>query len=193
MRFVTLVFLLLLLLLPCLADTKPTEETIEVLRQGRVFYDLSESGAPIIVFQPGTPREIEDAVQYVLKSGLLEPRVYYYSKPTGAFEHSPLVESLYKMADFEVTDEHIDLLRQLVVYSVEIDEETGETLVLFDSKRPYGDFTYYQAEMARHLGLPTSLNPRGEVVIDRELEKRLTALHGEMQIVLAIFLGEFVL
>jgi hypothetical protein len=45
--------------------------------------------------------------------------------------------------------------------------------------------------MALELGLSTKRNSQGEIEISPEFEDRMTKLHGEMQIVLAIFLMEF--
>ena len=58
-----------------------------------------------------------------------------------------------------------------------------------DGKRPYGDMSYYQFDMARLLGEPYARAPDGTVVRDKAKDERLEELHGEMTAALQVFLA----
>ena len=58
-----------------------------------------------------------------------------------------------------------------------------------DGKRPYGDMSYYQFEMARLLGEPYARTPDGAAVRDKAKDERLEKLHGEMTAALQVFLA----
>lgn len=57
-----------------------------------------------------------------------------------------------------------------------------------DGKRPYGDMSYYQLDMARLLGEPYAIGPDGKALPDEAKDARLEALHGEMTAALQVFL-----
>lgn len=60
----------------------------------------------------------------------------------------------------------------------------------FDPKRPYGDFTYYQAEMALHLGRRDILKQEadGAWLMSEGHEQALMRLHWQMVFALQVFL-----
>ena len=169
------------------------EESVKLLREGRVFWDESEGGAPMIALPEGSPEDSRKLVEIACLFGSLPVGTYSYSRPSSElYGHAPLVTKLDSPVEFEVTSEHLTLLRHLVTrFQVTTDE--GDVLVGFDSKRPYGDYSYFQAEMALHLGLPTSSNEKGQTQIDSATEQRMNRLHEEMEIVVQIFLQHFAL
>ena len=80
-------------------------------------------------------------------------------------------------ADFLVTPEHIKLLQ--------ITSWRGPAI---DCKRPYGDFTYFEIDMARALGISIGTSPKGYAEISDEAVARMDALHLDMLFVLHAYL-----
>lgn len=88
---------------------------------------------------------------------------------------------------FRLRPEHLLLLRSAhwrVVNAASIDEVLAEGADLWpmpyvDGKRPYGNFTYYQLEMAERLGEPYARAPDGKALPDRAKDARLEGLHLE--------------
>ena len=163
----------------------------EELRKANVCWDTVESGAPCLSpFQKHT-KDTLAAFQIALAFGHLPVGTYRYTKPTNSeLEHSLFVEALQAPLEFEFTKEHQTLLRYMTVEASESWQTDGE-LYGVDAKRPYGDFTYYELEMAKHLGLPTTTNPEGWKEIDKETERRLTALHHQMEAAVQVYLQNF--
>ena len=60
-------------------------------------------------------------------------------------------------------------------------------VALVTPKRPYGDFTFFEADMARALGIPHGKNARGEAELPKALIDRLYRLHGEMTAAVQVF------
>ncbi len=58
-----------------------------------------------------------------------------------------------------------------------------------DGKRPYGDMSFYQLDMARLLGEPYAIGPDQSMVRDEAKDARLEKLHWEMTAALQIFLA----
>jgi len=132
------------------------------------------------------------ALQIVFLFGNLEPGAYRYRKPVGdQIEYSPLVvEGMPQSSEFHFTSEHRELLRWSMVENSEVGWE-GQTVPGCDPKRPYGDFTYYQLEMAKHLNRPTTENEEGYNEISDETEEELTQLHHSMQAAWQVFIDNF--
>ncbi|MCE1236558.1 MAG: hypothetical protein LWW93_09390 [Hyphomicrobiales bacterium] len=51
---------------------------------------------------------------------------------------------------------------------------------IIDCKRPYGDYTHFEIEMAKILGLPVGRDDHGRDTLSPEVEKRLAGLHRDM-------------
>ena len=56
-----------------------------------------------------------------------------------------------------------------------------------DFKRPYGDMTYFEADMASALGLPVGVDAQGRADLPDDTVTRLDALHHTMARVLRAF------
>ena len=162
------------------------------LRDVHVTWDTLEIGAPIFSPLGEYSQDALAALQIAVQFGELPLGSYRYEKVRNSeLENSPLyVDSLSGAIDFQFTREHQILIKHL---SVELCEswESGEEVPGVDAKRPYGDFTYYQLEMAKHLELPTTLNEEGYREIDQATEQRLTELHHQMQVALQVYLQNF--
>jgi hypothetical protein len=101
-----------------------------------------------------------------------------------------------------LTDDHVKLLRGIEIrwpsdYDCEDRVEMGEyPAAAADPKRPYGDFTFIEVDMARILGVlpppPTSGEP---AVFDPspELAHRLQRLHWQMLVAMQVFVEQMVL
>lgn len=181
---------------PVLADDQRVRFTweprhTEELRKATVGWDTVESGAPCLSpFQ----KHSEDALaafQIAMAFGHLPVGTYRYTKPSNSeLEHSLYVEALKGSVEFEFTKEHQTLLRFMTVEASESWQTDGELLGV-DAKRPYGDFTCYELDMAWHLGLPTTTNAKGWKEIDKRTEQRLTALHHQMEAAVQVYLQNF--
>lgn len=95
--------------------------------------------------------------------------------------------SLLPDGQFRLTDEHITLARGMPVeWSNEYDNEERLDFeqypaAAFDPKRPYGDFSWFQVDMARLLNLLPPRNSDGAPgELPQELEERLACLHWQM-------------
>lgn len=58
-----------------------------------------------------------------------------------------------------------------------------------DGKRPYGDRSYYQLDMAHHLGKPYPVTDDGEPQSDPDLDASMSRLHFEMLAALQVVLS----
>lgn len=100
--------------------------------------------------------------------------------------------------DFTFRKEHHTLLRSAqwrVVDNDSLDEVFDDDDHIFwpmphiDGKRPYGDRSYYQIDMAEVLGQPYRVEANGDLVNDADKDARLERLHGETLAALQTFLG----
>lgn len=96
---------------------------------------------------------------------------------------------------FTLKQEHLTLLRHIRWHfpppdaAPELMNEGIYPFPLTESKRPYGDFTWFEYEMAEILGEPYPLTPGGHAVEDPEKNKRMEALHyGTLPALRALFL-----
>jgi hypothetical protein len=97
---------------------------------------------------------------------------------------------------FQLRREHLTLLRAAVWRQV--DGDSIEEVLAYgpaywpmpyiDGKRPYGDSSYYQIDMARLLGEPYRLDAKGDAVADDAKDQRLERLHNETLAALQVFL-----
>ncbi|RQS68906.1 DNA damage-inducible protein D [Burkholderia sp. Bp8963] len=97
---------------------------------------------------------------------------------------------------FELRDEHLTLLRAAVWWTVDansIDDVLGEDdlwpMPMIDGKRPYGNSSYFQLDMADLLGEPYRHDLRGHAVDDPAKDARLEHLHQETLAALQVFLA----
>lgn len=154
-------------------------DDIAWFRTCRAEWNGCESGAPAIVvdgidtfdFDPELERDAPgaDRLERVLCAFFLHARF-----PPGRYR---LAHAKDGPTEVTVTDQHFRLLR-------EADWRTAT----MDCKRPYGDFTYYQADMARILGLPVTADAEGKATLRDADEERLSLLHNEMQWVVQAFI-----
>lgn len=165
---------------------------IDQLRRVRVSWDGAETGAPCLEPSGEYPKDLLYALQIAVLFGRLNPGKFVYSKPLGGdVEYSPLsVEELPEASSFWFQDDHRELLKHSVIQNSEVGWD-GESVPGCDPKRPYGDFSYYQLEMAKHLHRPTTKNSDGYHQISEELESELTLLHHTMQAAWQVFLENF--
>lgn len=166
-----------------------TGDTAKPLLGAEVYWDFMEGGAPLLVFQGGgSEKELLKAVQIAFRYGELPSGDYAYQKPEHAqLEHNDAVNALPTSSTFHFEEKHLKLIRHMVVrhsYSA----DGGEIWVGVDPKRPYGDFSYFEAEMAEILGKPTSRNEKNQVVLSPEVEQEMSRLHQDMSPAVQVFL-----
>lgn len=88
---------------------------------------------------------------------------------------------------FEFREEHAVLLRQSC-WRTDMLYPPSWPLPGIDGKRPYGDRSYFQIDMASHLGMPYQISSDGEVQTDEVRDAELESLHWQMLTALQIFL-----
>jgi hypothetical protein len=126
--------------------------------------------------------ELPEALAQLLAHGRLEPGTYDYANPLVGLEASAnfLPEELRDLAKqptvrFALTDSHLKLLRRA----------RWEQLFM-NAKRPYGDMTYFELDMAEILGEPTQRNAEGH--LPEAQAQRLWKLHVETLQALQLYL-----
>jgi hypothetical protein len=145
---------------------------IDWFRRGRAEWIDCESGAPAIVPPDMTLEQFGD-----LLDGGSSPVFERFVNVTAAFFlHASFVAGHYafqppfgQRAAFDVTAEHIRLL-----------QHANWRSFVIDCKRPYGDFTHFEIDMADILGLPITKDAKGHAQIGKDAEKRMNALHADM-------------
>ena len=165
----------------------------------RVGWDGAEVGAPC--FPPDWEPERGDIhlLRIAAAYGELADGTYPYRRPPSDHEYSFFVDELPDECEFAFTAQHRRLLERM---SFEIsDPYLDEDIPGADPKRPYGDFTFYQLEMALHLGLIPAQKPAASVSpvaslapddpMTPEVVDAMTALHFQMQPALQVFLERF--
>jgi hypothetical protein len=135
-------------------------------------------------------------VEVLMDLGELAPGHYEYDDPgeevTGPFREHNLVKVNDHRIGIEVTADHLKLLRALRTEMV--DDGGTQIGVMVNPKRPYGDMTYFELDMADILGIrpegpPRKDQPKYREFTPAQLEK-LGALHEQMQPVLQVFLQQ---
>lgn len=152
-----------------------TQEDIDWFRGSKAEWINCESGAPAIVppdlsleqfgeaLDGGDARALPAFDRFVRVTSAL---FLYASFAPGHYGFLPPFE---KRAAFDVTAEHIRLL-----------QHANWRTFMIDCKRPYGDFTHYQIDMADILGLPVAKDAMGHAQIGKDAEQRMDALHEDM-------------
>jgi hypothetical protein len=165
-----------------------TADDIAWFRKCRAVWIESEAGAPAVVpgdlpFQNladfgdlGRPRGIYERLERVFCAFFLHARFeagrYPLNPPivpAEAFAGAP------NLAEFDVSADHLRLFRH-----------TNWRAAFVDTKRPYGDYQYYELEMAQILGLPGPTSNSGR--LPAQTEAQLQALHHDMLFVLQAYL-----
>lgn len=88
---------------------------------------------------------------------------------------------------FDFREEHAVLLRHFN-WRMDMLDPPCWPLPGVDGKRPYGDCSYFQIDMAAHLGKPYSVGSNGEVQTDEARDAELAGLHCQMLTALQVFL-----
>ena len=190
-----------------------TPAHIAQLREALIAWDTTEAGAP--TFDPGRPygdaklsgarkklhRDMEKVLQIALTNGRLARGEYSYPNRLGGRRTMVSVDLLAREAGgagadpvhILVTDEHLKLLKHASIRWTDWPEELGDdadglfAVPGFDPKRPYGNFTSYEIEMALHLGIPVEKDKDGAAIMPPALRNHMQVLHEDMQAVLQVF------
>jgi len=155
-------------------------EDIDWFRQCRSTWIDCESGAPAIV--PGELSEGAYGVEFDKDASPLLARLerlvcaYFLHAAFDAGGYALRIP-LEGRAAIDVTPEHISLLRA-----------TNWRGPAIDCKRPYGDYTHFEIDMARALELPVTRSAKGYDEVADVVEQRMDALHKEMQFVLQAYI-----
>ena len=100
-----------------------------------------------------------------IMEGKLEPGSYVLAEAAGGSRGDEVIT---------VSPEHLSLLRSMNTRAL------GRAVMLMDSKRPYGDMSYFYIDMARTLGEPVPLDASGRTSFPPEAIARYDELHGQM-------------
>jgi hypothetical protein len=156
-----------------------TQDDIDWFHRSRAEWVPCESGAPAIV--PGDMSL--EAFGDMIEGG--DPAAFarfvnvacaFFLNATFASGHYRFDPPLRQRTAFDVTDDHIKLLQQ-----------ANWASFMIDCKRPYGDFTHFEIDMARMLGVPVTKDAQNRAQIGREAEARMDALHADMLYVLQAY------
>ncbi|VEG55074.1 Uncharacterised protein [Mycolicibacterium aurum] len=159
------------------------------LRSVQVGWDDTEAGAPC--FPPHWEPAPDDLhlLRIATAYGACPPGEYVYRRPPRDVEHSRYVELLAEESTFDFTGQHRQLLTALRWEMT--DPYTDEEVPGANPKRPYGDFTFYQLEIALALGLIPAQKPADHDPMTPQIVEAMTALHDQMQPALQVFLQRF--
>jgi hypothetical protein len=169
-----------------------TDDHLKTLRQAIVVWSPVESGAPAVLpslamLGDEDPKVDDlDALNHALETfverGRLQPGPYVYRNPLAGHPLAarllpPSAEATATRAavTFTVTEEHLKLLRS----------QRWEALQV-NAKRPYGDMTYFELDMADILGEKVERDADGQ--LPKSQEERLWRLHEETCQALQVFL-----
>jgi hypothetical protein len=188
-----------------------TDDHIKLLREFVVIWDLAEAGAPVI--DPSRPygsadrysdmarilgfaadgaalsadqkaaldqlyQDMTAAFEIALQHARLAPGDYSYTAAS-RFDEEAEVELPGEAITFQVTDAHVKLLSGANGVWLEYWETLG-----INSKRPYGDMTSFELDMADILGMPVGSG--SDLTLD-QLDQ-LQELHSDMIHTLPILL-----
>jgi hypothetical protein len=174
------------------APVEITADDIAWFRECRSVWVASESGAPAVVPGKFTQEEfyrqlsqarealgrLERTLCAFFVHGRFDSNRYTLTPPVRlqeAFVGAPT------LVDFNVSPDHLRLF-----------QHTNWRQSTIDSKRPYGNYTFYMAEMAEILGIPVpeGKDDRGRdiAMLPAETEARLKDMHHDMLFVLQAYL-----
>lgn len=125
-----------------------------------------------------TFEELGRAFEVFLSVGEMEPGRYTFKNhykhlfPSGSYSFDgkkiPVLQN-NEDAEFELTKDHLKLLKHLNLRGL-----------LVDPKRPYGDMSYFEIDMAAILGIPVPRTADGKPNFSQEQMDRFAKLHTEM-------------
>ncbi|MCP3873081.1 MAG: hypothetical protein GY699_08005, partial [Desulfobacteraceae bacterium] len=97
--------------------------------------------------------------------------------------HMPKVAELYKneKIKFNFTDQHAKLLKS-------VNAGLSDYIIGINPKRPYGDATYFEPDMADILGIKYSLNSKKHAIMSKEQLEEMRELHYELLPALQVLL-----
>jgi hypothetical protein len=187
-----------------------TEADLAVVRRLPVMWSPVESGAPAVydLSKKTLPVPVETyrramrAAEILIQLGELAPGRYEYDNPldpedlaTQPFVVHRRVEVKGNRVAVDVTREHLALMR--VANTGIIDDGGRDIGVEMDPKRPYGDMTYFELDMATTLGIVAEGPPRKDDPAHLDFSepqlRRFDELHEQMEPVLQVFLGHAML
>jgi len=184
-----------------------TEADLAVVRQLPVMWSPVESGAPAVYdfSKKKLPVPIDiyrrgvRAAEVLIQLGELAPGRYEYDNPldpedlaTQPFVEHGLAELKGNRVGIDVTEAHLKLTRG--ANTGLIDDGRRDIGVEINPKRPYGDMTYFELDMATILGVTAEGPPRQDHPALRDFSEpqflKFEELHEQMQPVLQVFLRQ---
>jgi hypothetical protein len=143
------------------------------------------------------------ALEIALQTARLEPGTYAYSNYFRQFGHPDLSSLMPPLFDtweryaaykhmpvpagdtisFQLTDEHLKLLRHL-----RVDWYQPQTYTGINFKRPYGDMTYFELDMSAILGIPVPYDEQKQIAFSDEQRHHFHTLHTDMLFALPVLL-----
>ncbi|MBB1628373.1 hypothetical protein [Achromobacter sp. UMC71] len=133
---------------------------------------------------------------YVREIGRLAPGRYVV--PAARREAFDFPDSgVDAQGNFQLRGEHLALLRAAnwrdagtdALEAVLREGDAYWPMPYIDGKRPYGDSSFYQIDMARLLGEPYALDARGRAITEPAKDARLASLHWQTAAALQVFLA----
>lgn len=133
---------------------------------------------------------------YVRETGRLAPG--RYAVPAARREAFDFPDSgVDAQGNFQLRGEHLALLRAAnwrdagpgALEAVLREGDAYWPMPYIDGKRPYGDSSFYQIDMARLLGEPYALDARGRAITEPAKDARLASLHWQTAAALQVFLA----
>jgi hypothetical protein len=171
-----------------------TEQDLAVVRQLPVIWSPAESGAPAVfdLSNSALPsvstkayRAAVRAAEVMIHLGELAPGRYEYESPLAPDElaHEPFVEHGFARVEgrrvvVEVTESQLKLLK--ATNTGVIDDGGRQIGVEINPKRPYGDMTFFELDMAEILGIKPEGPPRKDRPAFREFTEAQTTLLGAL-------------
>jgi hypothetical protein len=183
-----------------------TEEDLAVVRQLPVIWSPAESGAPAVFDMSESPlpsvstkafRAAVRAAEVMIHLGELAPGRYEYESPLAPKDlaQQPFVEHGFaqvagRRVVVDVTESQLKLLKATITGV--IDDGGRQIGVEINPKRPYGDMTFFELDMAAILGIKPEGPPRKDQPRFREFTDAQTnmlgALHEQTQPALQVLL-----
>ncbi len=133
---------------------------------------------------------------YVRETGCLAPGRYAVPAARRAAFDFP-DSGVDAQGNFQLRSEHLVLLRAAnwrdaspgALEAVLREGDAYWPMPYIDGKRPYGDSSFYQIDMARLLGEPYALDARGYAITEPAKDARLAGLHWQTAAALQVFLA----
>lgn len=183
-----------------------TQEQVDFLRTLPVTYDPNmENGATVLDLHRGRSvpgrivarlwdhfflsverkSELEASFQIFLAFAELAPGRYAVARDDVA-DYRPNVEDSFRVRlqqEFQFTDQHLKLLN----HARGTWDDFYNTLII-NPKRPYGDLTYFELDMAEVLGISLERDAKGDRKIAKAQQATFDALFKDLPLSLRIFL-----